>query len=119
MAAAARERRNTPRHLVFLAGLMVVGAAVACGTEARGWTHATRAARDAMGRQAQVGAQLAEYTELKAKAGGSDKEHVGFDKMVSTAETLAASAGLATPAHPLDTSEPRGNLVLRSWRYSK
>lgn len=121
MAASARERRNSPRHLVYLAGVLVVVGAVACLVEWRSWSRAGREARVAMERQASVAAQVKEYVELRAKSGGTDKERVGFDKMVSTGERLAEAAGLGKIAKPRtpDKLVAEGGLLKPTWIYSK
>lgn len=121
MAAAARERRNAPRFLLFLAGLLVLLALVIALFQWRAWSRDGREARIAMARQTAVAAQLTEYAALKAKSGGAEKEHAGFDKLVSTGESTATQVGLAKPAKPREPERPdvKGNLRYRTWAYAR
>lgn len=121
MAAAAHERRNTPRHLVYLAAAVVLVGGIAALVEARAWSRAARETKAALARQAEVAAEVQEYVELKAKSGGVDKERATFDKMVSTGERTAEAAGLGKIGKPREPDKPdvQGNLVKRTWAYSK
>jgi hypothetical protein len=121
MAASGRERRNTPRHLIYLAAAAVAVAGIAALVEARAWSRAGRETTAALAKDAEVREKVKEYQALKAEGGGSDQARAGFDKMVSTGERLAEAAGLAKPPKPREPDKPdvRGNVVHRTWTYSR
>jgi hypothetical protein len=118
MAAAARERRNRPRGLVFGAIALLVIAAVAAGMGIKAQRRAVRSLRHALEDQAQVEAMASEFKALteQERAAGTQRAGEPLPNFRSQMETLATQAGLST--HPALTELPadrQGSVVVRTW----
>jgi hypothetical protein len=118
MAAAARERRNRPRGLVFGAVALLVIAAVAAGMGVKAQRRAVRSLRHALEDQAQVEAMAAEFRALseQERTAGTQRAGEPLPNFRTLMETLATQAGLSTrPALNELAADRPGSVVVRSW----
>jgi hypothetical protein len=120
MRAAARERRNRPRGLVFLAAAVLVVAAVTAGMGVKAQRRALRSLRHALEDQAQVEAMAAEFRSLteQERSAGTQRAGEPIPNFRTLMEGLATQAGLSTRPSPTELPADRqGSVLVRSWSY--
>jgi hypothetical protein len=122
LAAAAQERRNRPRHLTILAGLLLVAALVGLWVTVSGMVSARTALSGAKRQAVEVEAMVARLAQLRAADNeqGPGGEPTGGSNVRTTLLNMAGEAGLEGDLPPpQDSTKNAGtNLIRRDYSYN-